>query len=104
MKLIIAHSKTKRVIKGDFKICATKGDLIYLAEVILRNINRQDFSYGWIDIHEPIPSIVNSPPEAWDDYVDYEGDIDPSVKEVLRLEHDGMGYANSDNEIPMGLG
>lgn len=98
LKLIISNSSTKRIIKGGFKICGTKGDLLHMADIIIQKLKDEDFSFGWIDIWEPLPIVgENSKPEPWDIFAD--DDIEPSLKEVLRLEREGKGYAGSDVEL-----
>ena len=74
MKLVIANSKKKRQIEGDFDICASEKDLRVLAECIINAIGERDaeektFNFGWIAIREKQPFIMVSGqiPEPWDD-------------------------------------
>jgi hypothetical protein len=69
MEFVIEHSNTKRRIIGDFNICGTNNDLRKLAIQILMQIGDADapnFSYGWVSITEPQPSLANTSPLAWD--------------------------------------
>lgn len=67
MRFIIEHSNTKREIKGSFRICASKEDLLFLSEQLAKEA--KDFSYGWIEIHEPLPQMTeaNTKPRHWDE-------------------------------------
>ena len=75
MKLVIANSKKKREIEGDFDICASEKDLRVLEECIIDAIGERDavekiFTFGWIAAireRSPFISINGQKLEKWDD-------------------------------------
>jgi hypothetical protein len=67
MEIIIAHSHTKRRMKGNFDICGSKNDLIDFAEQVLSRASSDNFNYGWINIiSEKQPALADTEPIGWD--------------------------------------
>ena len=65
MKLIVAHSRTKRLIEGPFELCGSEADFEWLVHCIRQQIH--GLGYGWITIHEPpSPLLPNTEPVGWD--------------------------------------
>jgi hypothetical protein len=65
MEILITHSKTKRKINGPLNICGSKTDLKSLANQILSQVS-ENFSHGWVTIHEEQESVVDTPSVNWD--------------------------------------
>lgn len=66
MKLVIEHSKTKRVIDGAFGVCGSREDLAALAEQVKARLADESWSYGWVSIHPALPLRSNTTPKTWD--------------------------------------
>lgn len=66
MKVIIAHSDTKREINGAFNICGSRADLLAIADQI-REAVEDGLAYGWVRITGPRqPHLPETPPTNWD--------------------------------------
>jgi hypothetical protein len=53
MKIIIEHSRTKRLITGPFRVCGDHNDLREIANQILQQIGDSP-GYGWKEVVETV--------------------------------------------------
>lgn len=68
MKLIIEFNGVKREIDGDFAVCGSGRDLQLLMCALRERVgngNEPQFSYGWIEVREPLPRVANLKPIPW---------------------------------------
>lgn len=73
MEIVIEHSQTKRLINGNFNICGSRSDLIELARQITEQ-TKNDFHYGWIQIHKKQRTLIDTKPMGWDEKGNEDGD------------------------------
>lgn len=68
MRIVITHSRTKRIITGSFELIGTREDLLCIGKQILEQCEGRGWVYGTVDIldtkQEPLP---NQTPVSWDD-------------------------------------
>jgi hypothetical protein len=66
MKIIIEHDTVKREINGAFSVCGSYDDLRRVAREILKTVGEDDHhTFGWVEIHEPLPCVAGSKPLPW---------------------------------------
>lgn len=66
MKFILDVNGVKRAFEAPaFTICASRRDMLWLRQA-LKAAEHDEFSYGWIDVHEPAPVTTNTPPITWE--------------------------------------
>ncbi len=65
MKIVINSNKVKRQINGNFSMCASREDFQSLVYRINTKLGG-NFTYGWIDIYDPVLDVPNTKPETWD--------------------------------------
>jgi len=66
-EIVISHSKTKRKIDGAFEMCGDRETLLFIGRQILRQVERETFAYGWVEIVYRTPSLTNTKPVGWDE-------------------------------------
>ncbi len=64
MKIVINSDKVKRQIDGNFSICASREDFKSLVYRINTKLG-DNFTYGWIDIYDPVLDVPDTKPEPW---------------------------------------
>lgn len=67
MKFVITQGNVKRELCGSFSLCASRYDLERLkSQIEIALLADEKFTYGGIEIHEPLPrGVVNEPPQPW---------------------------------------
>lgn len=79
MKMVIDYKGVKREIDGDFSICIDRAAAHLLVSKILyacaigKNESLEDiiksigwtWTFGWVEIHDPLPSKPNISPLNW---------------------------------------
>jgi hypothetical protein len=64
MKIVISAGGKKRAIIGPYAICAGSMELRRLRDAIDNVLVNPNF-YGWIDVVEKAPHVIDSTPEPW---------------------------------------
>jgi hypothetical protein len=68
MRFVIEQNGIKRFLRGSFSIICSRSDLEYLVKRLTRALETDEVgAYGGIDIHERLPTAVNTPPREWDE-------------------------------------